>query len=666
MAEICSKCNLSCILKEPLKGGERLFGCICDRCKTITCRSCEKWSATEIRFLALQSRKIPYFCQECAQKINPDSEQIERIYNENRRFSEIILEMEEKAAQSGSDLKLRIKSLTTEMEERDKHINELRRQSLDFQDEVFLTENDLQLEIEKLKKTVSAQNFNIKKLSAHNTQLKKDKDELLNTINRQKSDQLTILETRQSENNKLQQELEKYKSQITELESQIEKNNESWAVSDRDHKNLLHENHSEIENLKAKIYTSEIIIKEYSQSTLIKNQTITKSKLELEEIKEEYTNMLGALRFYEEESTSFQKQLCELRKKLAHLEKVEICNSQSKERKTFSKNEVSDKQRQFNIKTNFATINDNNSKNNDTYASQRSLRQRNRILLLTDEYGKYLFPHLDKLFSADYSVQVVCKTNAMFKDVINGQQKWISEFTNNDYVIVLAGLNNNDIALKDITLLSNMCFYTNLVLCTIPAKYDASIPYKSIEIVNKKIINVVTNLRLYSTNINYLDLYGKFRYCDYSRGVFLNNRGLAKMACFVRNAVINFKSSSFTCLKKIEAQPLLACVSGNLNIECMPERTQELSISEDFLSSNYTDSSSDLAIINNISGVQPLDSALESNKQLNVPLEQSQTSNIINVEVLSNNSTNSGHISDASTDFLVQSLPQVGRSSQKT
>lgn len=62
MSGTCSECQAACIFKEKT---EVLFGYHCDVCRVILCKDCGGLSSTEIRFVAMASRGVPYLCKDC-------------------------------------------------------------------------------------------------------------------------------------------------------------------------------------------------------------------------------------------------------------------------------------------------------------------------------------------------------------------------------------------------------------------------------------------------------------------------------------------------------------------------------------------------------------------------------------------------------------------------
>ena len=91
-----------------------------------------------------------------------------------------------------------------------------------------------------------------------------------------------------------------------------------------------------------------------------------------------------------------------------------------------------------------------------------------KIVVLTDGFGKYIFQPLKKTLGSKFSVQVFSKPYAPFKEVVSTIDCLAESLTHKDYVIVLTGLLDSNIRIRDITYLANKCFYTNVLFCTIP------------------------------------------------------------------------------------------------------------------------------------------------------------------------------------------------------
>lgn len=63
---------------------------------------------------------------------------------------------------------------------------------------------------------------------------------------------------------------------------------------------------------------------------------------------------------------------------------------------------------------------------------------------------------------------MVCKPFAKFDEMAKSVDWFSGDLTKSDFVIVLAGINNDDISVKSVSALADKCFFTNLILCGIP------------------------------------------------------------------------------------------------------------------------------------------------------------------------------------------------------
>lgn len=66
MSNICSECGTACVFKESKC---ELFGYPCDACRTVLCKNCAGLTATEIRFVLLSTRVVPYLCKRCVRSL---------------------------------------------------------------------------------------------------------------------------------------------------------------------------------------------------------------------------------------------------------------------------------------------------------------------------------------------------------------------------------------------------------------------------------------------------------------------------------------------------------------------------------------------------------------------------------------------------------------------
>lgn len=213
-----------------------------------------------------------------------------------------------------------------------------------------------------------------------------------------------------------------------------------------------------------------------------------------------------------------------------------------------------------------------------------------RIVVLTDSFGKNLYDFLSKELS-NFKVQVISKPFSKFKDLVYTCDCYVSDLTVDDYVLVLAGLNDTSIRMPDITLLANKCFATNLIICSLPILPNS--PYYStytenITSVNLKMMTVVERLKRFSISIDFLDLSNKFTYGEFTQStIFLNKKGLARLGKIVRHCVLNFGSSGLTNLIYFNSDLTHHQASSDLalsaNIQTPTNTFSEMNSNVDFL-----------------------------------------------------------------------------------
>lgn len=177
-------------------------------------------------------------------------------------------------------------------------------------------------------------------------------------------------------------------------------------------------------------------------------------------------------------------------------------------------------------------------------AKSHDNRVNGKVLVLTDDCGRRLYDHLHKVLSNTFRLQVICKPFARFRDIIACTEVYISDFSSLDFVIVLAGMNNENVRLDDLTLLANKCFHTNLIMTTIPVNEYGSTSLRrinNIKTVNNKIVDCVRNLKFFTTNIDCVDTNNKFLLGDFlGKGLYLNSRGMLKLSRLLLGCLTNF------------------------------------------------------------------------------------------------------------------------------
>lgn len=164
----------------------------------------------------------------------------------------------------------------------------------------------------------------------------------------------------------------------------------------------------------------------------------------------------------------------------------------------------------------------------------------NKIVILTDDFGRKIYGPLSKLLE-QFSVQVVCKPFAKFSALVVDADCYVQNLGNSDYVIVLAGINNNDISTKDITLLADKCFRTNLIFSMLPVNGALDYYWCKFSVVNNKMLSVVNNLKRFSVSIDLLDTTNQFSPRDFIKSKpYLNSKGLSKISMLIKSTIGSF------------------------------------------------------------------------------------------------------------------------------
>ncbi|CAG9769995.1 unnamed protein product [Ceutorhynchus assimilis] len=146
-----------------------------------------------------------------------------------------------------------------------------------------------------------------------------------------------------------------------------------------------------------------------------------------------------------------------------------------------------------------------------------------KLVVLTDEYCRYLYEPLKKKIGNNITLQLISKHGASFSSINVDSDCYIDGLTSNDYVMVAVGSNNESISLHDVTLLANKCFYTNLIFCTSPARFDGSGRSFVVEQLNNNLRRYASNLRMSSNTIGLIELSNKFYARHYCRNNYFLN-----------------------------------------------------------------------------------------------------------------------------------------------
>ncbi|XP_039279745.1 uncharacterized protein LOC111056525 isoform X1 [Nilaparvata lugens] len=133
------------------------------------------------------------------------------------------------------------------------------------------------------------------------------------------------------------------------------------------------------------------------------------------------------------------------------LVKAQIHRSTTPENKSFSKRRVG-----------------NNSSN----------KKKRRVTIMADSQGKQLSGYLQHL-DDDFDVFVYTKPGAKLKHVVQDGLVFVSDFTEDDFIIILAGSNDHHLdepyqltLFQGISSLLELNLKTNIIVCSVPLRYD--------------------------------------------------------------------------------------------------------------------------------------------------------------------------------------------------
>lgn len=459
------------------------------------------------------------------------------------------------------DLRSIIRELQTEISDKNNHIARLKRSSVSFCEEATRTEQEYIKEIETL--------------TQKNEDLRERLNKSLQIINKNvKSSIDAVTQTKSALKDKHSQthDIIETPSKVVQIQQNEETN------SNNDEKTAL-----------------EIKIKEQSED-------IQRLKDEIEESNSLSRNMISSIRVLEAENHSYSREIGWLKNKMEKLDvqqpyndlvpcQTDLCEENSISARVSVPSDTIDSGKDLQSQP--------IRKVRDKVLTDHS---KGKLLILTDDYGKNLYSFLNIAFKGTYSVQIICKPYAKFNEVVSDMDSLVTGFTKSDFVMVLAGVNNDDISSKIISSLADKCFFTNLILCTIPINF--SFNYKeNFYSVNNKIFDCISRLCFYSDHIKLLDLQDKFSYkCFYNNSIYLNPRGKRLLASILNKAIVNFFGfDSFKTLRRIETQ-----MDSQFPPECIGEGA--LSTGSDVMVGRECSTSSNDSDVNIINSVNLSDS----------------------------------------------------------
>ncbi|KAJ8712994.1 hypothetical protein PYW08_008298 [Mythimna loreyi] len=137
------------------------------------------------------------------------------------------------------------------------------------------------------------------------------------------------------------------------------------------------------------------------------------------------------------------------------------------------------------------------------------------IIILADQQGRYLRNILQNLVGPKYKVTCYLKPGAKLTDVLNGHDQEIKSLTKNDYIVLLAGINDNAYSsTNNLKTWLEKVGITNVIISEIP--YNN---YLNVHQLNDVFKNVCRNF----SNSVYIDM-------DYSRELSFTKKNCVKLS----------------------------------------------------------------------------------------------------------------------------------------
>lgn len=167
-----------------------------------------------------------------------------------------------------------------------------------------------------------------------------------------------------------------------------------------------------------------------------------------------------------------------------------------------------------------------NTQSKQNVVSLKTVSHKQKITLMSDSHGRSLGRMLQTSLGRNYEVLSVVKPNATLENVTGGLDCEISGLKNSDHLVIIGGTNDiNDTNEFDIrhyvNRIAHKTKHTNVILCTIPLRYDK--PY-----LNKKIRKINIDLVIESLKYEHIKILSlsNIPINNYTtRGIHLNYKG---------------------------------------------------------------------------------------------------------------------------------------------
>ena len=197
-----------------------------------------------------------------------------------------------------------------------------------------------------------------------------------------------------------------------------------------------------------------------------------------------------------------------------------------------------------------APLSRNDSQDNSVKQSNLDIvHLKKKIVVIADDQGRHIQRTLQHLIEEKYKVTCFWKSGATLQDVLLSEHREISSLTQEDYVIVLGGVNDRSPSLFQLCIGNFLCTtrHTNVLFCEIPhnkclheSKLNYELSFLCSKFVNAKYIDME-----FSVCLPYKSLFPKHvcRFllreilCNEYKILFNNaNRGTIRKSCSVMYA----------------------------------------------------------------------------------------------------------------------------------
>ena len=190
----------------------------------------------------------------------------------------------------------------------------------------------------------------------------------------------------------------------------------------------------------------------------------------------------------------------------------------------------------------------------DVATSKQNKQIRHRLLIVGDSHVRGLLDHLPK---SKFDCTVFLKPNANFKAVTANITDMVQDFTVNDFVVVVAGANDKYVSFpfKHLKKVIDNCFNTNVLICSVPYRYDYANLNRFIYELNVRLFDFVYEIRKFSNSVGVVDVnavYDRFHYTEHGFHIRDKNKHLLIGAIMDSIAELSCKDYNISNLRYLE------------------------------------------------------------------------------------------------------------------